>query len=182
MAAWNPRDVLRSCTKLRARNQGCLPSARLADVGQPHMEGLHRRLFSQRGTSFQVLPLPIPTTAVDPKDTASQPKPLRFFRKKNLSQNMICFQVASNGSVEDHTVCPDPKPLVFGRRGCWGASPAASGPQGPTACCCCQTAGWGSAPHPGRLCPRSAVKRWLPGGTCSSVRCHPSATAPLPAV
>lgn len=93
---------------------------------------------------------------------------------------MICFQVASNGSVEDHTVCPDPKPLVFGRRGCWGASPAASGPQGPTACCCCQTAGWGSAPHPGRLCPRSAVKRWLPGGTCSSVRCHPSATAPLP--
>lgn len=58
---------------------------------------------------------------------------------------------------------------------------AASWPLGPTACCCCQTVGQGSAPHPGRLCPRSAVRQWLPGGTCSSVRCHPSATIPPPA-
>lgn len=60
-------------------------------------------------------------------------------------------------------------------------APAASWPLGPTACCCCQTVGQGSAPHPGRLCPRSAVRQWLPGGTCSSVRCHPSATTPPPA-
>lgn len=69
---------------------------------------------------------------------------------------------------------------MYGRRGCWGGSPAAPGPR-PTACCCCRTAGWGSAPQPGRWCPRSAARRWLPGGTCSSLRCHLSATTPLPA-
>lgn len=65
--------------------------------------------------------------------------------------------------------------------GVLGGCPASSWPWGPTACSCCQTAGWGSAHHPGRWCLRSAVRRWPPGGTCSSVQCHPSATTPLPA-
>lgn len=176
--------MLRSCIR-KLRDPGATDARSLLSC---KMQGSRTRKASTEGSFPQRDQLPgcylslFPHQPQNLKETASQPKPLRFFRKKNLSQNTICFQVASNGSVEHHTVLPLPQPLVFGRRGCWGGSPAASWLWGPTACCCCQTAGWGSAPHPGRLYPRSVVRRWPPGGTCSSVRCHLSATTPLPAV
>lgn len=45
------------------------------------------------------------------------PSPLGSSEKKNLSQNMICFQVASNGSVEHHTVLPSPSRWCLVDRG-----------------------------------------------------------------
>lgn len=94
---------------------------------------------------------------------------------------MICFQGCEKRSVKPHTVLPSPSRWWLVDGGCRSGSPATSWPLGPTACCWCQTVGRGSAPHPGRLCPRSAARQWPPGETCSSVRCRPSATTPLPA-
>lgn len=118
----------------------------------------------------------VPISHSVPETLPPNPNPLGSSGKRIYIKNMICFQVASSGSAE-HLAAP-----AAGACGP-GAGVGAQqlpGPR-PTVCCCRRTAGRGSAPPPGGPCPRSAARRWLPGGTCSSERCHPSATGPLPA-
>lgn len=105
---------------------------------------------------------PRPCRAQGPGHPASQPQPLRFFRKKDLRQRHGFFSGCKRGSAVDTPPQPLPRP-------------------GPTVCCRRRTVGRGFVPPPGVSCPRSAGRRWPPGGTCSSGRCHPSATAPPPA-
>lgn len=81
-------------------------------------------------------------------------------------KNRICFWVTRLGLTSP---------------GCeYWAGDGMLGP-GSTACCWHQSVGQGSVSHPGSLCPRSAGRQWLPGGTCSSEQCPLSAIVPLPA-
>lgn len=89
-----------SCTSqgpvyvLNQEAQGAVPRGLLSapcSCRQPHMAGLGR------GLSWVAASPLCSQQPQGPRDIASPPTPLGFFRKKDLHQNMICFLVASSG-------------------------------------------------------------------------------------